>query len=124
MMDEFHEIFDELKSRCHNKFKSTMPAIIIVRNCPKASTEHKFESRVYSFQEENLLHFCRQFEELPWKNKFGIMAHEIGHYIEFMDSLAKNKEPKIDVEILADWYAEKYLGTRIYYDKDKVQFAE
>ncbi len=118
----------------HRGYKSKGPLfdpLVYLRNCPIADKMHEGDPRIYAFYEDNHIHFSKAFESLSEENKRGLIAHEIGHYLD--DIIPTDKAVQCldvlyhlssdDPEIRADLFAEEFLKTRIYYDKEKVQWS-
>ena len=125
---EFQKLIYEVTHRGTKARSRFFETLIYVRNCPIAQKMHKDDPRVFAFYAENRIHFSNSFESLSEENKRGLIAHEIGHFLDdiFPDYETTDLEytqSSNDQEIRADWFSEKLLSTRIFYDKEKIQWA-
>jgi len=93
---------------------------IKVKHCKLADAEHKEEPRIFAhvFHHKDVICVCKAFDKLPIENKTGILWHELGHLLGNKIYLYGPD----DEEIMADMRAQA-MGIRIWYDKDKIQWA-
>lgn len=104
--------------------------------CKLADRDHWKSSRVYSHIGCEDLQICisSSIELLSTENLQGIFLHELGHIIhiqlpEIIENVMDDEEIDFineadDDEVIADYVVDNLFQIHIYYDENKVQWAE
>lgn len=120
------EVFEEMTAKLGRRFSDLGPVELVADERAAKGGERQY-AYCKSGPEGTEIAFASRAADLPLSNLRGLMAHELGHALDFRyseEELRRRLGPlELDAgaERRADQLAEAALGTRILYDRRDVQ---
>lgn len=115
---ELQAIADEVET-CLEVVK--IPPIVVRMDCGFATSKRHFAGVITG--DIIVMHLCPDLAEQPVTRIRGILYHEMGHILQFIEKQlrGRNEQGDRDYEQDCDYKVEMVCGIKIYYDQDKVQ---
>lgn len=98
-----------------------IPPIVVRMDCDFATSKRHFAGVITD--NVVVMHLCPDLADQPISRIRGIIYHEMGHILQFIESQLKGKveQGNRDYEQDCDYKVEMVCGIKLYYDRDMVQ---
>lgn len=118
LLDELQRIADDVED-CLGVVQ--LPPIVVRMDCSFASSERNFAGVITD--EVVIMYLCPDFANQPISRIRGVLYHEIGHILQWMEKRQNGvlDQGGLDFEQDCDFKVETTCGVHIYYDEDMVQ---
>lgn len=120
LMKEIRGAVDDVRA---NTQSDLFPYILVQIYCDYRETPRHFAAVVVD--DPTILFLCPDLDDEPLSRIRGILYHEMGHILQWMERkvTGRNERHGRDEEQDADHKVEGVCGIKIYYDEDLVQCA-